>query len=316
MQLQARVEALLARERSRLLASPAHYGAIFEMEQSDFLAFMRKIRFHRDGADFVLGTAYVAEAHGGGVLALLLDLWRPEDRAARLTDRFRFEANRTDLELIEIYRGHRRQIFLPVPGRSADEIDGALPDSPQLPRMRFRFWTRDEPVETDAYKFLALLLAHESDPSTTWTNHLGQDLSVERLLRNVWEYYLVERSTERELADHSHLHLVELLLDFDRRRDGAPGVDAIKRRFLEVEMVRRDFGSEWSEILGHYVESLGHLVADRRVSWSSQEKQQVRSWLHELECDHFRDLGEVELQHLTHLLKGLRMIAQNGSRLD
>jgi hypothetical protein len=183
--------------------------------------------------------------------------------------------------------------------------------------MRSRYWSLPAPAESDAYKFLGLLVAHQEDPAATWTNHLHQTLSVDLLLRNTRDYYLTNRTTAGELADHSNLHLVEVLLAWDRRRGEPHGADAIKRRFLEVELARTRFeGEDGSEALAHYVQSLGRLVADPRVSWQPDEKRRVKGWLRKLEREHFQDLEAARLEHLAHLLKGLRLIGENEARLE
>jgi hypothetical protein len=317
MELRARLEAQLQGRQAELREEPAHYGLVFEVEQDDLQGFMKRIWIHQDGAGFVLGSRYGVEGHGAGVLALLLEHWRPASRRARLPDEFWFEANRRSLQLEEIYRGHQSQIFLPVPGKDPGEIDSELPTSPQLPRMRFRYWTQPAPADTDSYEFLGLLITHEEQLGATWSNQLHQELSVDLLLRNTRDYYLTSGGTAGELADHTHLHLVEVLLAYDRRSGQPDGADAIKRRFLEVELSRRSFGGDdGNEALGHYVESLGLLVADPNVTWQPSEKQQVRDWLRKLEQDRFHDLEVVRLAHLTHLLKGLRQIEENRARLE
>jgi hypothetical protein len=314
MQLRARLETHLEGQREALKSAPTHYTLVFELAQPDLLAFMEQLQVYWDGSGYVLGVAYGPESHGGGVLALLLDAWRPAGRRARLGDAFLFEANRRTLDLEKIYRSHKHQVFLPVPGRKAGSIAGELPTTPQLPRMRFRYWTAEEPFETDAYRFLGVLLALESNPSATWTNHLGQELSLELLLQSARERYLTQHEIDAETEDHSRLHLVELLLASARRQ--GHGADDIKRRFLEVELAREAFeGEDGSEALAHYVESLGVLLADPSVSWKTIEKEQVKAWLLRLERDSFRDLGAVPLQHQAHLLRGLRLIDTHRDRL-
>lgn len=315
-QLRARLEQHLEARRAALLEEPTHYALVFELEQPALLEFMKQIQFHVDGSDYVLGVEAGPEIHGGGVLALLLDLWRPEGRPSRLEDVFWFAPNRRSLELREIYRSHKRQIFLPVPGKAADQIDGDLPETPQLPRMRFRYWTQEAPVETDAYKFLGLLLRFEAESAATWHNHLGQELSLDLLLSNVRGHYLAERSPASEVADHSNLHLVELLLAWQRRRGDDRGAEEVKRRFLEVALSRRDFGGEaGTEALGHYAESLGLLLADPHLAWRPEERARVRAWLAELERERFRDLDAVQPQFLAHLLRGLRLVEAYRTRL-
>jgi hypothetical protein len=314
MQLRARVEAHLEGQREALKEAPTHYILVFELDQPGLLAFMKQIQFYWDGTGFVLGVAYGPESHGGGVLALLLDAWQPAGRNARLADGFPFEVNERMLELEKIYRSHQHQIFLPVPGREASAIAGKLPTTPQLPRMRFRYWTAENPVETDAYRFLGVLLAHEEDPSATWTNHLGQELSVDLLLEGARGDYLAQRDIDAEVEDHSRLHLVELLLASARRRGN--GADEIKQRFLEVELAREGFeGEAGSEAQAHYVESLGVLLADPSVGWQTDEKQQVKAWLLRLDRDSFQNLDAVPLEHQAHLLRGLRLIDAHRDRL-
>jgi hypothetical protein len=110
---------------------------------------------------------------------------------------------------------------------------------------------------------------------------------------------------------------VELLLAFERRSGEPDGTDAIKGRFLEVELSRWGFeGDDGNEALGHYVESLGLLVADPNITWQPSEKQRVSDWLRKREQDRFHDLEAVRLPHLAHLLKGLRQIGENRTRLE
>ena len=78
--LRARVEAHLEARKEALKESLAHYGLIFEVEQQDLEAFMDQVWFHWDGTGFALGTGYGPEVHGGGLLAFLLDHWRPDSR--------------------------------------------------------------------------------------------------------------------------------------------------------------------------------------------------------------------------------------------
>jgi hypothetical protein len=311
--LMARVESRLALERPSLVADLSHYGLVFPVAQAELLAYMRQIRVLGDGQELALGTAYGFESHGGGLLALLLDHWRPEGRPAALGDRFAFEANRASVALAAIYASHRAQIFLPVPGRARDEIRAELPDSPQLARMRFRL-PGSAPVEADAYHFLELLAVHEVDLARAWTNSLGQRLSAELLLEHARRHYLSSGDTAAEPEDHSNLHLVEVLLAASRRRGRDP--EEIQQRFLRVELMRREFSADDAELLlGHYVESLGRLLAEPRVRWSAAEAAQARDWLGWLERTHFEDLAAVAPRHLTHLLLGLRLVREHRARL-
>jgi hypothetical protein len=314
--LRARLEAHLRDREAELREEPGHYVLLHEVGPGYVEERLRSIAVTWDGVGFVLGNEYGAEPHGGGILALILERWRPGSRPARLEDAFLFPGNGKSLRLAEIYQGHRRQLFLPVPGRSAGAIDGEIPATPQLPRLRFRYPTRSDPIETDAYSFLRLLVAREPDPGATWTNHLGQELSVDRLLENVRGHYLGERGPEAEVADHSNLHLVELLLAYDRRRRDVGGSEEVKRRFLEVELARRDFeGADGIEALAHYAESLGLLLADPRVAWRPEERGRVRDWLGALER-RLPDLDAAPLAELAHLLRGLRLVDEHRTRLD
>ena len=324
MQLRTRVEAHVQRQKEVLKADLAHYSLVFPIEPDAFDAYMQRVLLRFDGRDVVLGGAEGVESHGGGLLAFLFDHWRPNTRAAVLTDRFWFEANRSRLELAQIYRSHQHQIFLPVPGRNADAIDGMLPETPQLARMQLRSRAPTggvASVEADAYSFLRLLAEREEDLSRTWVNRLGQTLSADLLLSQAWDRYLAKSNPDDELADHSNLHLVEVLLAFSRRRASSamPDTDRrdaneIKRRFLAVELRRTAFASDsWSLHVGHHLESLGRLLDDPRVAWSPDEKRQVKDWLRSLDKAADRDLDGAEVAHF---LKGLRSIEQHRAKLE
>jgi hypothetical protein len=294
-----------------------HYALIYEVDDAEVRQWLAPVSSRPDGDGVVLGVDGVPELHGGGILAFLLEHWRPQARAATPEDRFFFQGR--GLALATLYAGHRRQVFLPVPGRPVDAIAGALPDRPQLARMRFPAATPGgQPFERDAYSFLRLLVTREDDFAAAWVNGVGQRLSVDLLLQQARDSWWSERSAGAEAADHSRLHLVEIFLAYGRRRSGAPDArfepNAIKARFLEVELARADAEAD-DERLGHYAESLGFLVSDPRVTWSPDERVRVQAWLRDLDERRFRDLGAVEARHLTHLLRGLRMLGAHPSRL-
>ena len=296
-----------------------HYALIHEVEDADVRRWLAPVSIRPDGDSVVLGVDGVPELHGAGILAFLLEHWRPQGRAATPADRFFFQGR--GLALATLYAGHRKQVFLPVPGRPFEAIAGALPDAPQLARMRFPAPAPGaQPVERDAYSFLRLLVAREDDLAAPWVNGAGQHLAVDLLLQQAWGSYLAEPNTAAEAADHSRLHLVEILLAYSRRRPdaGAAGVrlepNAIKARFLEVALAPPDAEVD-DEHLAHHVESLGWLVSDPRVAWEPAERIQVQAWLRHLDAERFRDLGAVEARYLTHLWKGLRMIRAHPSRL-
>lgn len=260
------------------------------------------------------------ERHGGAVLNFLFRHWRPEGREARAGDRFRFR--RREVALGRIYAGHRRQILLPTPNPSADLSFGTVPEADPLPIMRFFSETDDVPVvERDAYSFLRLLVARENDFSEKWTNQVKQELSVDSLLQHTLRHYLRVRGSEAERDDHSNLHLVELLLAYHHRAATGPepaerlDPNALKRRFLTTELARSASETD-QESVSHYAESLGWLLADSHVSWNAAEASQVLRWLRQLEETRFRDLAAAEGTHLTHLLRGLRLVRSNRDRLD
>jgi hypothetical protein len=297
-----------------------HYALIGPVDPADLLRWIAPISPYPDGDGFVLAVGTTPELHGGALLDFLFRHWRPEGRAARPEDRFPFPHE--SVALGTIYAGHRRQIFLPVPGRPAEAIRGALPDPPALARMLFFAETESvQVVERDAYSFLRLLVAREDDFAASWKNEVGQELSVDLLLQHAWRHYLQERSAESERADHSNLHLVEVLLAYHHRGAEGPGSsrgldpNAIKRRYMTRELARPDSETD-DEGLAHYAESLGWLLADPHVTWNADERAQVNAWLEQLEKERFADLAAFEEgAELTHLVKGLRLLRTHRSRL-
>jgi hypothetical protein len=311
--LRARVEARLERERTTLRESIGHYALIYDVSQEELHHFMAQIFPRREGPDIVMAGLGGIELHGGAVLELVATLWRPNGRKAHLSDAFPFAWSQGAVALSEIYASLRMQVFLPVPGVDTEEIDGQLPTSPELPRTRMQHEINGklDATELDAYNALGLFLDYESDVHATWTNRLGQRLSVATLLDSTWNHYILRRSAEEEFADHSYLHLVELLLAYNRGLDDRARRDPnlLKRRLLSVELERKDYGGyEASEALGHYVESLGTLLAEPGVTFTVAEMMTVRRWLRELETNWLTDIGEVPLEHLTHLRRGLARI--------
>ncbi len=319
LELLARVESRLERDRDRLRANPVHYGEVFEVEQPDLHAFFRQVVPHGAGADLTLGTARQPESHGGGLLRLLLDHWRPEGRAAALGDRYPFAGGRRPLALGALFEAHRQQLFLPVPGSEAEAIDGALPASAVLPRTFLHF--RDpfggtRPVDSDAYKMLGLLLREEPDPSRVWSNRFGQRLSLALLMRHVRDHYLASAAPRAEPADHSELHLVELLVAYDGS-SGEAGLASVQRHFLDTELAQREVDARDAALVrAHFAESLGLLVAAPGLTWSDADRRRVHGWLAELEDDHFADVEAVDLVPLTHLAKGLRAVRAHRDALE
>jgi hypothetical protein len=319
--LAARVEAELARRPDPFANDPSHQVLVAPVSQPVLLEFMRQIRTFGAPDEVVLGTAHGLETHGGGLLHLLFSAWRPDARAARMADTFRFEPDGAGVPLAVLYASLRQQVFLPVPsvagvagvaGVATIDIDGALRDASQLPRMRFRV-AGEPPAEVDAYHFLRLMIAHEPDLAATWRNHGGQDLSANRVLDHTRDVYLASRDTPAEPADHSRLHLVEVLLEASRRRGQSP--DAVQRHFLAVELGRETFDPrDETLLLGHYTESLGLLLADPRTRWNAEQRRHVRAWLSRLD-GRFPDVESVPGRRLAHLLRGLRLVEAHADRL-
>lgn len=300
MRLLARAEARLEREQPALRQTLLdHYGLLFPVEPQDLHAFMRHTRFHGDGPDLALGTEFGPESHGGGLLRMLFDLWRPGGRAPRRDDRYRFEANGAELELGRLYRAYQQQLVLPEAG---------------LPRMRFRFGLPGGPqrdVELDAYKLLSLLIELEPDPAETWTNRAGQTLDVERLLARVRAHYLASAAPSSDPADHSNLHLVELLVAFGRE------LEPIQVHFLSVDLAQDAFEpKDASFLLSHTAESLGRLLESPALDWSEDEGRRVTAWLAALERTRFLEVEREELESLCHLARGLRAVRAQQAKLD
>jgi hypothetical protein len=300
MRLLARAEARLEREQPALRQTLLdHYALLFPVEPHDLHAFMRHVRFHGDGPDLALGTEFGPESHGGGLLRMLFDLWRPGGRAPRLDDRYRFEANGAELELGRLYRAYQQQLVLPEAG---------------LPRMRFRFGLPGGPqrdVDLDAYKLLSLLIELEPDPAETWTNRAGQTLDLERLLARVRAHYLASAAPSSDPADHSNLHLVELLVAFGLE------LEPIQVHFLSVDLAQDAFEpKDASFLLSHTAESLGRLLESPALDWSEDEGRRVTAWLEALERTRFLEVEREELESLCHLARGLRSVRAQQAKLD
>ena len=57
-------------------------------------------------------------------------------------------------------------------------------------------------------------------------------------------------------------------------------------------------------------------MEEPRVEWIAAEKRQSIEWLETLEQDRLTVLDDLPLQHLAHLVKGLRAIEANRARLQ
>jgi hypothetical protein len=320
MELLARAEAHLRQHEAAFAHDLSHYGAVFPVRPEQLDAFMAQIRCYGEGPDLVLGTSYGLESHGGGLLRLLFDHWRPGSRPARLEDRYPFATNGTALELRQLYDAYRQQVFLPVPGTPAEATGEALPERPQLPRMLLRFrpplGSGSRIVELDAYKLLSLLVELEPEPERVWRNRFGQPLSVALLLRHVRGHYLASRPTPEEPADHSSLHLVGLLTAFDAAID-ARDLEPVRQHFLDVELAPRELDpADATLLLGHQAESLGLLLGAPELAWSDEQKREVRRWLEDLQARWPRELAGEDLEPLSHLVVGLRLVRAHRDVLE
>jgi hypothetical protein len=314
----ARLEARLARERAALLPKLSHYALVFPVTQDELAAFLSQVRVHGAGADLALGTEFALEPHGGGLLRLLFDLWRPEGRAPRLADPFAFVGHRP-LALGELYAAGRSQLFLPIPGVAPESAGARLPDAPQLPRTFVRFGLPGGPlrgIESDAWKLLGLALALEPDASRGWQNRFGQPLSLALLLRHVRDTELASAPHVAEPADHTALHRVELLVAWAERH-GGDGLSAVQRHWLEVERAPRALAPDAASLLlAHRAESLGHLLGARSLRWSEPDKERVRAWLAALDDGVGLDVERDDLAELCHLVNGLRAVREHRALLE
>jgi hypothetical protein len=309
MRLLAQVESRLEDQQAELKPMLEHYALVFPVSPADLEEFMRSVRVQGSGSDLALGNELGVESHGGGHLRLLFDCWRPESRPPTLDDRYHFEADRRDVELRLLYDAGRQQIFLPY----------ARPTQlPPLPRMLIRWQPRTggaQLVDSDAYKFLSLLIELEPDPAQGWSNRQAQSLSVDQLMRRVLENFLTSRPSPAGPIDHSSLHLVELLVAHGSR-DPAYDFAAIREHLLSVELVQPDLDPEVAAtVRAHLAESLGHLLTAPGQSWSQVDKERAKAWLRELEEKNFPDAPE-DVEPLSHLGRGLRLVRDHRAVLE
>jgi hypothetical protein len=309
-ELTRRVEAWLARPQTRL--DLGHAALIRPVDPDTLDAFVAQVRvFGRNEREFVLGTDYGPELHGGATLALLWDHWRPEGRRPVAEDRIFFPRSGVTLALGDLQAAHRHHVYLPA---AEGKNPAALPRSPALARMQLpRPGGRS--VDVDAWAFLRMAAFHEPDLSRSWTNARGQRLSAETLLDHARRVHRTAVDVPGEPEDHGRLHLVEILLADARRRQRDP--HEIQQRFVRVELARREFDpDDEALLLGHHAESLGRLLAEPRVSWSADDRARARRWLAWLVASRFRDLAKVEPSSLAHLLLGLRLVREHAGRLE
>ena len=57
------------------------------------------------------------------------------------------------------------------------------------------------------------------------------------------------------------------------------------------------------------------LMADPAVTWTPSDETRVRAWLQDLEMVRLVELDTAPVQHVTHLLRGLKRIEANAGRL-
>jgi hypothetical protein len=283
------------------------------------------------------------ENHGGGYLYEFLHKWKPEGRDATLADAFAFEAmGGRVLTLHDLYQSAKHQIAVLAPAsevsipapttprerrlqaraarqrqqQQQQQQPATRPSGPTLPTLRLnQTATSGGTADKDAFHVLELLLAHESNLDATWQNHVGQTLSVTSLFQHTWRYYVGTLFTTRSYVDdHSHLHMVAMLLRYaDRNPAYVP--NQLKERFLRGEL-----REQWTQkdglyysVVGHHMESLGRLLADSRVTWTDTDKRQVRAWIG-LHAPAFeRPLFTYEL---THAFVGLGLILEHADKLN
>jgi hypothetical protein len=136
------------------------------------------------------------------------------------------------------------------------------------------------------------------------------------LMEHVRSHYLAGHASPALPADHSELHLVELLVTY-AARDPAGDLAPVRDRFLRVEVEQRDFAADAvNAIVSHQVESLGRLLAAPGLAWPAGDRARVREWLSELEAGRFRDPSQLDLDSLSHLAWGLRAIAAHRAALQ
>jgi hypothetical protein len=302
MELLARIETRLERDREVLRPRLSHYGLVFPVEPAVLHAFMQQIRVHGEADQLVLGTASSLELHGGGVLRLLFDSWRPDGRSARPSDRYPFPGSPQPPTLGALYAAGRSRL--------------TLPPSAGLPRMRSRFALPGGPVrevETDAYQLLDLATRLEPDVRQRWENALGESLSVELLMGRVRESYLQGPGFRAEPEDHAELHLVELLVAY-ADRDPSLDLAAVQRHFLDVELAPRSFDADRALLLGHSAESLGRLLRVSTLRWEEPDRARVTRWLGELAGS--VDVERDDLDALCHLASGLRSVRKHRAQLE
>ena len=309
MRLLAQVEERLEEQKADLKPMLEHYALVFPVSQDDLAEFMRGVRVQGSGSDLALGTPEGVEAHGGGYLRFLLDQWQPESRPATLDDSYHFEADGRDVPLRRFYEAGRQQIFLPY----------ARPSQiPPLPRMLIRWQPPSggtQLVDSDAFKFLSVLIEQEPDSAKAWSNRSAQQLSVDQLMRRVRESYLTSRPSPAGPLDHSSLHLVQLLVAYGKR-DPAYDFAAIREHLLGVELAQPDLDPKVAATLrAHHAESLGYLLTAPGLVWSDADKQRARQWLRELEEKYFPDAPE-DVEPLSHLGRGLRLVRDHRAVLE
>lgn len=320
-ELRERIEVRLARQQTELSRSLGHYARVYDVQPKEVTRFLLDVYPRSEGEDLIMGGLGGIELHGGGVLEIMATLWQPGGRPARLSDTYSFAARPGGILLRDIYDSLRRQLFLPVPNLSPEQIDGTLPSAPALARLRVQHREngRLQTTELDAFNSLLLLLRFEHDIDAQWTNALGQNLTTRTLMEATWDHALLPRTAQEEFSDHSNVHLVEVLLGYHRRLPPQERRDLneLKLRLLEIEFTRRDYGPmEPSEAWGHTVEALGLLLAEPDLHWSEIEKADVRHWLSDLELNRMAQIDEVPLPHLAHFWRGLTLIQAHAARLQ
>jgi hypothetical protein len=301
-----------------------HYVLVYnDATPEDFAHYAAPLFFTGPKNNRVLWAEGDIENHGGGYLYDIFHHWKPHGRATRMSDSFFFARNGRSLTVRELYQSVKNQVTLERDEKDplfqrvvARLVKGPKAEPMVMPRVFLcARATGHACVMKDSFHVLELLLENERQPTRGWKNVLGHTISVCSLFQATWQHYLHNVfTTDDYFEDHSRLHLVSLLVRYsDRCRTANP--NHIKARFLEGELAEefgyRDEG--YYSLVGHHLESLGRLVDDDRVTWSDEEKIQVREWL-ALHAPAFH--APIETFELTHALVGVRLIAKNAAKLD
>ena len=322
LRLKANLENVLNERQSELATDLGHFGLVFQPTQEMLRASLQQVeaREHRGGFVLTRGPYFstanypARESHGGTLLNELLGFWQPNGRKALLQDRYAFANGPRVLDTI--YLAHKKQLFIPPIENGA---------APSFPVMLLPFASEEgrtvvEPA--DSYQVLLLVIDNTAGGQfgDEWMNLVNQPLSVDRLVEQVRTAYLEDRQPGRLPGDHTSYHALEILVRHAQKSPAMPSIQAIKRRFLEVELSETELlknDAVRDALLSHYIQALGYLLSYERLALSAQEKMQITRWLDGLAGYFPERLAQVANVHeLAHALHGLRLIQQHAGKLE